>query len=254
MIELLKNCSNGNEVSTYLAVDNRYLKKIVKTAATSAGVDNLKREIEGWQWYQNIRYPGRKVPICLITHEKKSFLRIEIEFIEGERVDCRKGLEVNENMIRKIIKHYCEIWPYSSATNSVFHGDLSLDNVICNSEGVHIIDWEHFFPKGAPWGFDPLYLLFETLFLNIRNRKAPSKKEIEIIVNCMNTLNRKNALTTDMLEHPLKFLVDFIIGNSNLWGESLEIFQNKFPILAFTPERVASIDNLIKSNLMSMRS
>jgi len=49
MIELLKNCSNGNEVSTYLAVDNRYLKKIVKTAATSAGVDNLKREIEGWQ-------------------------------------------------------------------------------------------------------------------------------------------------------------------------------------------------------------
>lgn len=247
MIELLKNCSHGNEVSTYLMNNNLDVKKIIKVAATPIGIKNLKCEIEGWDWYQKIRYSVKEEPLCRIVQERNSYLKIHLRFIEGARADCRKGLEENEEIIKKVIKHYCEIWPYYPDDKSPLHGDLSLDNIIYNDDGIHIIDWEHFNIRGAQWGFDPLYMLFETLFLRIRNRKRPSQKEIAIIVNSMNLLNRTFELQPRIINHPLKFLIGFITDNYTFWGGELSAFRNKLPILAFTPDRVTFIDHMIYS-------
>ena len=52
--------------------------------------------------------------------------------------------------------------------------DLSIDNVISNKDGVHIIDWEHFSLEGAPFGFDAYNLLFEQLWFSMKERKRPS--------------------------------------------------------------------------------
>lgn len=249
MIELLKNCSNGNEVSTYLAARDIGPKRIVKAAATQVGMDNLRHEIEGWTWYQRMRYPEKKGPICRIVQEKRSFLKIEIAFVEGEKADCRKGLVKNQEMVKKVIEHYCEIWPYTPDGPSPLHGDLSLDNVIYNAEGIHLIDWEHFNENGAPWGFDPLYLLFESLFLKIRNSRRPSSKEISIVADNINFLNNNHKLQSPMIDRPLKYLIDFITGNHTLWGRELSEFQNKFPILAFADDKVAFIDNLVRYKL-----
>jgi hypothetical protein len=249
MIELLKNCSNGNDVSTYLVIRDTGFKKIVKIAATPVGMRNLRREVGGWGWYQEMRYPKKEEPICRIVQQGVSFLKIELEFMEGARADCRKGLEKNRENIRKAIEHYCEIWPSFSDSTAPLHGDLSLDNIIYNADGVHMIDWEHFHEKGAPWGFDPLYLLFETLFLRIRNNKRPSRAEVAIIADSIGFLNRKQELQSQMIDHPLRFLVEFITVNHRLWCEELPAFQNKFPILAFTADRVLSIDNTIRARL-----
>jgi hypothetical protein len=249
MIELLRNCSNGNEVSTYLVNAGSSAGKIVKAAATSIGINNLRREVDGWDWYQKIRPLETGEPICRIVQEKKHYLKIEIKFIDGTRVDCREGLEKNHKMIQEIVGHYCEIWPRHPDNESPLHGDLSLDNVIYGADGVCIIDWEHFHEKGAPWGFDPLYMLFETLFLRIRNRRQPSSKEIDIIAGNIVFLNNRHKLQSQMMDRPLRFLVDFIISNYTLWGRELALFRNKFPILAFTPDRVSSIDKMVCSEL-----
>jgi hypothetical protein len=248
MIELLRNCSNGSEVATYLVVRDT-VKKIVKVAATPVGVRNLRREMEGWAWYQRKRYPEEKDPVCRMAQERDSFLKVEIAFVEGEKADCRKGLEANEGMIKKTIEHYCKIWPYSPDGGSPLHGDFSLDNVIYNSDGVHMIDWEHFHEKDAPWGFDPIYLLFETLFFGVRHRGRPSPKDVGIIVENITLLNRKQKLPLQLIESPLRFLVDFITDNYALWGQEISQFRNKFPILAFTEERISSIDDIVCSRL-----
>jgi len=245
MIELLRNCSHGSEIATYLASNLYSGKKVIKAAITPAGIKNLESEVNGWNWYQRIRYPHIIAPLCKITQNKNSYFKIEIEFIEGIKADYRKGLVRNSNFVQKVIKHYCHRWPYYSNALSPFHGDLSIDNIIYNSTGVHIIDWEHFSLSGAPWGFDALYLLFETLWFGMRKRKLPTKKEINIISYNIKILNVKNKLDTQIMKHPLRFVINFINNNSKLWGKQLSVFQNKLPIINFTTEQISIIDELI---------
>lgn len=249
MIELLRNCSHGSQIATYLVNNESGMKNIIKVASTPGGIENLKSEIAGWNWYQNIRYPLKKYPICQIIQQKNNYLKIKIEFIDGFKADYRKGLEKNAGLIKKVVENYFHIWPFYPNNISSLHGDLSLDNIIYNSNGVHIIDWEHFTLKGAPWGFDVIYLLFETLYFGMRNRKRPSQKEISIIVDNITFLNSNNQLHPRMIEHPLKFIKDFITDNQKLWGEQLIAFPNKFPIIAFTNDQISLIDNMIFSKL-----
>ncbi len=249
MIELIRNCSHGSEIATYLVIENNSLKYVVKAATTMAGINNLRREIAGWNWYQKVRYPQDKYPICQILRQQDSYLKIRIKFINGVKPNYGMGLEKNAGIIKKIISHYYYAWPYFPSVESPIHGDFSLDNVIYGSDGIHIIDWEHFNLKGAPWGFDSLYLLFETLYFGMKNRKRPFKNEVDIIANSINFLNIDNQLDKRMIQNPLKFVKNFIIKNHKLWGEQLTIFPSKLPICKFTDEQVYLIDEMVSSTL-----
>lgn len=248
MIELLRNCSHGSEIATYLVYNGTSMEKIIKVATTPAGIRNLEYEYEGWSWYQKIRYSQIRYPMCRII-QRNRYIKIEIEFILGSKVNYKRGLEKNVEIIKKVIEHYCHIWPYYSNIVSPIHGDLSLDNIICNSKGIHIIDWEHFNLKGAPWGFDAFYLLFETLYFGIRKGRQPSQKELTIIADNISFLNHNNQLPYHLIEHPLKFIKDFITDNSQLWGEQLMAFPQKLPILTFTDGQISLIDNMVFSKL-----
>ncbi|HEX9972833.1 MAG TPA: hypothetical protein VGD14_12240, partial [bacterium] len=168
---MIRNCSHGSEIATYLVSEGGLSRHIIKVASTPAGIKNLKCEIKGWDWYQKARYQQDRDPVCRIIRDKNDYLKIRIEFIDGIKADYARGLEKNAAIIKKVFEHYCSIFPYYTDRLSPFHGDFSVDNVILNSGGIHIIDWEHFNPNGAPWGFDALYLLFETLYFGMRNRK-----------------------------------------------------------------------------------
>jgi len=253
MIELIRNCSHGSEIATYLVSKDGFGKHIIKVAATPTGIKNLRCEIEGWSWYQKIRYQQNHDSICRIMRDKNDYLKIQIEFIDGIKADYAKGLEKNADMVKKVFEHYCNIFPYHSNGLSPFHGDFSLDNVIFNSNGVYIIDWEHFNPGGAPWGFDALYLLFETLYFGMRNRKRPSRDEINVIADSIDFLNADNRLERKIIERPLKFTKSFINDNPGLWGEQLAAFPDKLPILAFTHDRITLIDDMIFSKLKSRK-
>lgn len=248
MIELLRNCSHGSEIATYL-VSNLYSEeKIIKVATTPTGVKNLESEVNGWNWYQGVRYPCNIAPLCKATQKRGNYFKIEIEFIQGIKADYRKGLVKNSDSVKKAIEHYCHFWPYYPNALSPLHGDLSIDNIIYNSNGVHIIDWEHFSLSAAPWGFDALYLLFETLWFSMRERKLPTEREINIIGCNLKILNIKNRIDPQKIKYPLRFVINFIKNNSKLWGNQLSVFPNKLPIINFTAEQVSKIDDLIYSN------
>jgi len=249
MIYLLRNCSHGSEFSTYLFHDGLKEKKIVKSATTPAGIDSLRREHDGYVWYQKIRYPERTHPMCRITHEAAQFMRIEIEYIKGTKGDYRKKMESNDCALEMLIRHYCDVWPYYVNRYSHLHGDLSLGNTIYNSDGVHIIDWEHFKLNAVPWGFDATYLLLETLWFSMAKgkRSEPSEKEIEIIATKIEILASGGRLERVMLEQPLRFIINFIRQNGTLWG----IFPKKIPIVLFSGSQINRIDKLICSRLAS---
>lgn len=243
IIELIRNCSHGSEIATYLKTDNLTGRSIIKSSSTSNGIKDLKNELEGWQWYQQKRYPELTNQLCNVIQNKKSYLKIDIKYIDGRKGYYIKGLLYNDILIQMAIKHYCDIWAYSSKSNVPLHGDLSLDNIIYGPDGLHIIDWEHFSADGAPWGFDAIYLLLESLWFGMRERKSLSKKEIEVLLLNIGFLQKQGPLP----EHPLRFLRNFLQNNPDKWGKQLINFPNKFPILKFSDEQVVMIDRLILS-------
>lgn len=250
MIELLRNCSHESEVATYLKKrDTRRGKKIIKVATTERGIRNLNREINGWKWYRAIRYPEKKYPICQILRQKDSYLKIGIEFIEGNRIDYRKGLAKNAKIVRRITEHYCYVWSHSEDIVFPFHGDLSPDNIIYNGEGVHIIDWEHFSLEGAPWGTDIVYMLFETLYFFMLKNKRHLKSEIDTIAENLKFVNSYKKLCPQVIESPLSFLKEFITDNLKLWGEHLTTLPKKLPIFTFTDAQTNLIDDMVSSKL-----
>ncbi len=251
MIELIRNCSHDSEIATYLIVDCGS-KQIIKVASSIIGIDGLQRELQGWQWYQKARYPEQKDHICKIIQKNPSYLKIGIKFINGVKADYRTGLILNRNLLRKVMSHYCDIWPYYSNGCSVLHGDLSLDNIICNKEGIHIIDWEYFNPNGALWGFDAVYLLFEVLYFGMKRRKLPSLLEFDIIAENIAILNKQKLLAVDFIRSPLKTVKDFIITNYKCWGDYLLIAPKKLPILSFTDNQIFLIDQAISSRMRGM--
>lgn len=239
---------HGSEIATYLATDELGGRRIVKTSTTSSGIKNLCNEVKGWRWYQSLRYPLNE-SICWIAQRRNKYLQIHIKYIDGIKPVYQDGIERNADAIRKIVQHYCDIWP-SSSDSSPMHGDLSLDNIIINSDGVHIIDWEHFTTDAAPWAFDIMYLLFESLYFGMRNRNKPTGKEIQIICKHIKTMTDHHHLYSDMLKAPLRFIREFISAHHHLWGEQLSSFQMKLPIIAFSFEQVTMIDEMITAGLM----
>ncbi|MDD5428991.1 MAG: hypothetical protein PHI58_07165 [Candidatus Omnitrophica bacterium] len=247
MIELIRNCSHGSEIGTYLVREGALPGRVMKAASTPEGIKNLRREAAGWAWYRKARDGQDGGPACRITKDKNNYLRLEIDFIDGMKADYAAGLEKNAAVIKKMLEHYCDVFPYYADRSSPFHGDFSVDNAIFGPDGIHIIDWEHFDPAGAPWGFDALYLLFETLYFGMRRRAKPSRKEADIISENINFLDAGGRLGRQAKEHPLKFVRSFIAGNPGLWSEQLTAFPGKLPVLAFTDEQTALIDDIVSS-------
>jgi len=245
MIELLSNCSHGSETATYLLVRDGQKKTIVKTASTPAGIEALKREKQGYDWYQERRYQSRDSLLCRVTDENGFFMRLEIEFIEGVPASYRKKMKENYAIMKQVIEHYCLVWPSLPNKLGPLHGDLSLGNIICGIDGIYIIDWEHFYLNGVPWGFDALYFLFETLWFAMRNKGKPSGEEINIVTECIRLLNHDNRMEPEIIRHPLSFMKRFIIDNGRLWG----VFPTKIPVLSFTDRHVALIEDMVSVRL-----
>jgi hypothetical protein len=243
-MQLLRNCSHGSEIATYLAGEGPD-RKVIKTASTSSGIKFLLAEVAGWNWYQRMRYQHRTTSVCRIVRQSDKYIRIEIVFIKGNKVDVGAGLEKNAEVVKRAIEHYCAVWPGEAEHLVPFHGDLSVDNIIFNDNGLHFIDWEHFNPSGAFWGFDVLYLIFETLWFGMRTRLVPTDNEVALVRECLGMLDSDKRFRQAMVQAPLRQIRDFISANPHLWGEQLAEFPGKLPVLQFSDEQVRMIDSEI---------
>lgn len=246
-IELLRNCQHGSDVAVYL-VEEGPQKFIRKSAATTNGAADLAREAAGWAWYQARRYPHRKVPICRQLL-RGAYRRIDLEWIEGRKGDYRKGLLPNREIIQLAFEQYCSIWPDAQDGLVPLHGDCSVDNLIMNDEGLHIIDWEHFQERGGPWGFDPLYLLYETLWFSTGQQRLPNRKEVAVIAKSLMRLYKTGRLPEAFVLCPLQAVRTFIQDHREIWGGQLRRFPEKLPVVKFSDAQVAEMDRMVRQAL-----
>jgi hypothetical protein len=245
MIELLSNCTRGREIFTY-HIKEKGLELIRKTSITPSGSALLEREIAGWKWYESRRYTPSSAPIFR-SQRYKEYLAIDIGWIEGTKGEFYRGLSANHEQVRKAVEHYCHIWPREMENGTPLHGDFSIDNLIFNSSGVHVIDWEHFRLDGTWPGFDAVYLLFETLWFGMRNRTQLKQKEKQIVWETLRTLKDNGRLPEPFQKNPLKNLQQFIRSHEILWGEQLHATPCKLPVLNFSEGQTELIENAIRS-------
>lgn len=242
-IELLRNCQHGSEIAVYSVVEGGR-KFIRKTAATASGIADLQREAAGWAWYQARRYPHRETPICrqLVGD---GYGRIDVDWIEGRQGDYRAGVLPNREIIHLAIEQYCSIWPAAQDALVPLHGDFSVDNLIMNAAGLHIIDWEHFQERGGPWGFDALYLLYETLWFSTGQRRLPNNRELAVLAKSLTQLYTTGRLPESFVLTPLQSIRAFIQDHKAVWGEQLRRFPDKLLVVKFSDAQVAEIDRLV---------
>jgi len=242
---LIRNCPHGNEVATYYLEENQE-KKIIKASTCQSGISRIKNEVEGWNWYQSKRYPDSETSRCNIIISNGRYIKISIQYIEGCKNEYKKGLRKNSPLIIKIIEQYCHIWQGYREGKYPMHGDLSIDNAIVNKDGVHIIDWEHYYLGTAPFGFDAYFLLFEQLLFSMKGRKKPNKSELDVLlhgIRLIRTASREYHLLHDK---PLHSIQEFIKKNWIIWGNQK---INKLPVLLYGNEQVYAIDNAIRISL-----
>ena len=249
MIELIRNCIHCSEIATYLETDAFQRKHIIKTSTSKSGIKEIENEVEGWHFYQQRRYPSKENPLCTIIQRNKCYMKIKIGYIEGIKPNYRYGLAKNCHILKQIVDHYCNIWPYSPNNRVPIHGDLSIEgNIIINEDGIHIIDWEHFNVEGAPWGYDLVYCLLEALYFSMRGRCEPNQDELNIITENLKIIISYRPLSLQIIQHPLLFINNFIISNSRIWNEQID----KFPLLKIGDNQRSRIDNLIYKKLCSV--
>jgi hypothetical protein len=244
VLKLIRNCSHRNEVATFYFEKDQE-KSILKASSTRLGIEEIKQEIEGWVWYQSKRYPDVNKKICKIVENKENYIRIKIQYIEGCKEDYLKGLQRNSLLVKNVIRHYCDIWREKNRKTFPLHGDLSIDNVISNKDGVHIIDWEHFSPDAAPFGFDAYNLLFEQLWISMKGRKIPSKAELNIVLDNIRIIRSESAESSQFYDQPLACIRRFIKANDKIWRNCMD----RLTVLYFSEERVSIIDEMIRSHI-----
>ncbi|MDH5542727.1 MAG: hypothetical protein OEY64_07160 [Nitrospinota bacterium] len=243
-MELVRNCSHGSDIVTYFEKRGKQIK-VIKTSLTKEGRENLKKEIEGRLWYsRQLNHENKSVPATVVI-DSAHYMRIEYDYLQGVKADCRKGLVPNAGILEKLVGHYASIWPYNNGESTTLHGDLSIDNVIEGDGCIRIIDWEHFRESSTFWGYDALYAIFETLWFGMRERAKPQSREIKIIKKLISILNSTSFLQRDNKDKPLMSVIGYLQNNKAMWGEQLEKCPNKLPVLLYSKEQVSLIDHMI---------
>ena len=166
---LLRSYSHGSTIFLYYFI-KKGMHFFRKTSYDINGIQNIKNEFNGYQWYFK---QNQKILNHLNTFVRDSFMLIDIPKFNGNKGCYRNGFDaLNKKIIIESTKHYINTWPFNSNPYNL-HGDLSIDNIIYNSNenSITFIDWEHYTQsKSIPWGFDILHLLFETLYFNWKKR------------------------------------------------------------------------------------
>jgi len=137
MIELLRNCAHGSEIANISGQRRGSICRILKVATTVEGIDNLGREIKGWNWY--LKAAKREIikrAFAGSCEEDTTISKSKCIYQGHKNEIIRQALIGNKDIIKRAIEHYLDIWAHD---NDVFpvHGDLSVDNHSCPGAALH---------------------------------------------------------------------------------------------------------------------
>ena len=245
MIALIKN--NQHYSHNYVSVmydDSNTLASIIKSSSHKKGINSIKSEICGLDWYSKrnsieLSYAVYKVSDSYIN---LNFKGLKVIDIPGE---C--SYSNYKALIPTVIDHYCQVWGKESGNMWALHGDLSLvGNILfLDLDSPFFIDWEHFKNNAAPAGFDVLNCILELIYYEDFNNKDLLHLNLRHISKMINLLNNKKCLDVMFFQSPLLSMTSFMKANPHLWGDQI----SKFPVLKFSEYQVHYIDTCLNKIL-----
>ena len=223
MTTLIRSTSHGNQVSII------YLSKLDifrKVSHTKIGKKYISREEQGIQWYSNIISKPSKLFIREYF-ETETYSRLDLNRINGKRMNYNSSLTKNEAALNLCIEHYNNLWPDNKIVPC--HGDLTLDNVFFVGSEIIFFDWEHFFAHGEQWGFDIAYLLLSAAYLPYHMKNRLPLNDRLVFKKLWDKLCQ-NGLSEDIVKNPLDYFRDRFLSVKH-WSEIVSHSPNKlFPI------------------------
>lgn len=238
MIIVDKNLSHGSGVvlSRDFYKGDKTSGNYFKSSSVTDGIQNIKRELEGFSWY--LKRSGYHYEFDILQ-ETDRYIKVRYPRVIGSTPDNKRGYVANISFIEEVVKHYITVWPpYTFTEMGPVHGDLSLaGNVIFTVDGPFIIDWEHFSFSGAPIGFDALYFLFELLWFGGK-RKKPDQSAMGHLRQMIRLLEKEDRISGYFKGGYLSKTIDFINSNKSIWGTQ----KYKIPLRFFDQSVVEFID------------
>jgi hypothetical protein len=238
-MKLITNSSHGNGIYTFINEDN---KLVIKSSVNKEGISSLKREFCGYQWYFNLTNNKNAKSFFYKIHSTDKYYRLSVNLFQGKIGNSNLSLSDNYLLILKAIEHYVSLWPKKKNNYVALHGDFSVGNIIYGLENIVIIDWEHFSLNSAPWGFDLVNMLYESVFMSMPLKNKLSERNLECF------LLLRNKISELLKEVPnfkcsLEDLNVFMNKNEKIWGKIIA----KFPVLKFTSKQkmyIKEIENI----------
>ena len=226
---LVSNCPHYNGIYTLL--DNAKAL-VIKSSYTIDGMARLSREYAGYQWYFQQQSLLDSTPLHLVRYDNGLYCRLYIKLFSGRAGECYKNLGYNKYDLLKAIDAYAKCWPRQEGQLAPLHGDFSLGNMIFCGERLIIIDWEHFQPNAAPWGFDLANLLYESAFFSFKGKNRLNRNDRKVFVETRKAI-------CDLLDPregfncTLENLTRLISANATVWGHLV----NKLPVMKFSSKQ-----------------
>lgn len=239
MVEVFRNhCHGSSVIVSKITRDGTAV--IRKSSYSNDGIKNLRREYQGFKWYNSRREFPVKVDYLDIDDRYFEFC---IEALVANPPVCRSFSYENIGAFHSSINHYVDIWFDRTRSGDLYpvHGDFSLDgNILFTRKSVVIIDWEHFHHNRAPLGFDVLFLIFEGLKIAI-GKKIPTKHQVELVNELIKYAGDKGALGGYFSGMIFSKFLKIQSEIRCVWGDQI----SKIPTFQFSERQIKHIASLV---------
>lgn len=211
---ILSNFTHSSSLVT-VKTDRYYSKSSIELN----GLESIKKEREGLDWYCNSL--GFKIDYKV--NFARSYSKISVPIYDGYYSLKQNKYSMCMDIIERVYDHYLKIWgAYRCSTLIPIHGDFSLSgNILFNSEwDIRIIDWEHFCFSEIPFGFDFIFMCFESIYWDFINHSTRARDAIDHFVSLVNSscfYSYKSISVLDIYE----VFLNLIIYYSSLWGSQI---------------------------------
>ncbi len=231
--------THKNNINVIYLIKEKIFRKFSKNPI---GINKIKYENQGLSWYCK-RNKINKNNIIKKFFNKKNLAFIDLKEISGNKVKSWKSLESNYKFLIKTINHYIKFYPKKKI--SKIHGDLTLDNIIFDTNKIFIIDWEFFGSKKNHRGYDLVYLILSSACLPYILNKKFSQRDQKIFLKLWKILIKKD-FNKEMLFNPFEFFKKNIKKDKVL-AKSYQLSKSKFFVFIISNPHKIKIMKLINS-------
>tara|TARA_B100001123_G_C15188163_1_gene978147 strand:+ start:572 stop:1321 length:750 start_codon:yes stop_codon:yes gene_type:complete len=175
--EIIRNHQHSSKIvlSKCISDDQSFFEK---SSYTSEGISEIKNELAGYQWYFSRTQSHHNIQLnCDIP----GYCNISIPNFNAMPYQGVLSISKCFDYAIQAIDCYSNIWGIGDPRAlQPIHGDYSLEgNILFNQSKVYVIDWEHFQLACAPLGFDILYMIFELIKMECKDR-LPTEKHLSL--------------------------------------------------------------------------